>query len=84
MEIIITSLFRKLTKIPLNNFKIAINGSVGNVQKYFFCINPYLSTNKKFYHMFTGSVLYISYLNSERNQYTYPFYAPRMPGSPSC
>ena len=51
-EIIITSFFRKLTKISTNNFKTDINGIyVRNVQKYYFCINPFLSTNQKFYHM---------------------------------
>ena len=30
--------------------------------KIYFCINPYLSTNKKFYLMFTGSALIRPYL----------------------
>ena len=42
-----------------------ISDLLENVQKYHFCINPYLSTNLKFYPMFimfTGSALHACYL----------------------
>ena len=34
-------------------------------KKYYFCINPYLSTNYKFYPMFTGRELHRSYLHMD-------------------
>ena len=46
-EIVINSLFRKLTGVSTNNFKIDINeisDPLKMCKKYYFCINPYLST----------------------------------------
>ena len=61
-EIIITSLFRKVRKVSRNDFKIAINGISGRLgmcKKYYFGINPYLSTNKKFIPCCTRSVRHV-------------------------
>ena len=55
MEIIIISLFRKLTKVSTNNLKIDMKETSDSLKmhkKYHFCINPYLLTKKKCYPMF--------------------------------
>ena len=41
-EIIITSLFNKVTKLSTNNFKTDVNGISESVQKYFFKIYLFL------------------------------------------
>ena len=51
-NMIITSLFLKLTKVSTNNLKADIKGTSGRLKMCKnICINPYLSTVKKFYAM---------------------------------